>query len=162
LGAGSHKSRSGKAKNYCKVLAEHGKNEIWQLIHPKQLKNVLSANGLFKDTFAALKPIIDTFGAKLIDPQELRAQLDPGLNAQQRAWLNDNLFKGSIANITYERIRSELVHDISAAPISFSETSYKGNQVPDLNFEMLYTSLRNIVEVSQGRAISTNKWWFEQ
>jgi len=67
-----------------------------------------------------------------------------------------------MANISYERIRSELVHDISAAPISFGDTSYKGKQVPDLDFEMLYNSLRNLVEVSQERAISTNKWWFEQ
>ena len=162
LGSRQSQEPERKAKNYCRVLAEHGNNEIWQLIHPKQLKNVLSANGLFKDTFSALEPLIDKFGAQLIDPEELQAQLDPGLNAQQRAWLNDNLFKGSIANISYERIRSELVHDISAAPISFSETSYKGNQVPDLNFKMLYNSLRNLVEVSQERAISTNKWWFEQ
>src|SRR6266581_7504796 len=121
LGSRQSQEPERKAKNYCNVLAEHGKNEIWQLIHPKQLKNVLSANGLFKDTFSALEPIIDKFGARLIDPQELRDQLDPGLNAQQRAWLKDNLFKGSIASISYEGIRSELV-----------------------------------------RAISTNKWWFEQ
>ena len=73
------------AKNYCKVLAEHGKNEIWQLIHPKQLKKVLSANGLFKDTFSILEPIVDKFGAQLVDPKEIQTQLDPSLNTRQRA-----------------------------------------------------------------------------
>lgn len=162
LGSRQSQEPERKAKNYCEVLAEHGQNEMWPLIHPKQLKNVLSANGLFKDTFPTLEPLIDGFGAKLIEPQDVLVHLDAALNEQQRAWLWDNMFKGSIANISYERIRSELVHDISAAPISFSETSYKGNPVPDLNFEMLYASLRNIVEVSQRRAIATNKWWFEQ
>lgn len=151
-----------KAKNYCRILAEYGQNEIWRLIHPKQLKGVLSAKDLFKDTLSALLPLIDSFGARLVEPQEVLTRLDAALSAQQRAWLADNIFKGSIGNISYERIRSELVHDISAAPISFSETSYKGNPVPDLNFEMLYASLCNIVKVSQERAVATNKWWFEQ
>lgn len=162
LGSRQSQEPERKAKNYCSVLAEHGQNEIWSLIHPEQLKNVLTANGLFKDTVPALQPLIDSFGAQLVEPQDALARLDTALNAQQRAWLADNIFKGSIANISYERIRSELVHDISAAPISFSETSYKGNPVPDLNFEMLYASLCNIVKVSQERAIATNKWWFEQ
>ena len=162
LGSRQSREPERKAKNYCTALFEHGQNEIWPLIHPKQLKNVLSTNGLFKDAFSTLQPLIDSFGAQLIDPQEVQAHLDGALNEQQRGWLKDNIFKGSVANISYDRIRSELVHDISAAPISFSETSYKGHPVPDLNFEMLYASLRRIVEVNQQRAIATNKWWFEE
>jgi hypothetical protein len=151
-----------KAKNYCNVLGEQGKNEIWRLVHPKQLKNVLADNGLFKGTLDALEPLINDFGAQLVQPEQVRANLDPALNEQQRLWLDNNLFKATIASISYERIRSELVHDISAASISFSETSYKGQPVPDLNFEMLYTSLRHIVNTSQERAVATNKWWFEE
>lgn len=151
-----------KAKNYCSVLAEHGQNEIWRLVHPRQLKNVLASNGLFRDAFDVVEPLIDDFGAQLIEPEQVRAKLDPAFSGQQRGWIDDNLFKATIAYISYDRIRSELVHDISAPSISFSETSYKGNPVPDLTFEMLYDSLRHIVNVSQERAISTNKWWFEQ
>lgn len=161
LGSRQSQEPQRKAKNYCQALTEHGRNEIWQLIHLRQLRNVLSVNSLFNDSFSALEPLIDGFGAQLIEPEDVRAHLDATLSEQQRAWLNDNMFKGSIANISYERIRSELVHDISAAPISFGETSYKGDPVPDLNFEMLYASLRYIVEVAKERTISTNKWWFQ-
>ena len=150
-----------KAKNYCTILAEQGHNEIWRLVHPKKLKDVLSKNGLFGGVFNTLEPLIDGFGSQLIDPQELLARLDPSLNEQQKSWLHDNLFKGSMANISYEHIRSELVHDISGGSISFSETIYKGGPVPDLTFDVLYSSLRKIVDVSQSKAISTNKWWFE-
>lgn len=151
-----------KAKNYCSILAEQGCNEIWRLVHPKQLKGLLSSKGLFSGVFSAIEPLIDSFGKQLIDPQEVLAGLDPSLNEQQRSWLQDNIFRGSMANISYERIRCELVHDISGGSISFSETIHNGNPVPDLDFEMPYASLRKIVDASQEKAVSTNKWWFEK
>lgn len=151
-----------KAKSYCTVLIEEGENPRWGLIHPKQLKNVLAENGLFRSDMGVLESLIDKFGAQLVERAEVHARLEPFLNARQQAWLKDCLFKATLANISYERIRSELVHDISGAPISFSETSYKGEPVPDLNFEMLYASLRAIVDKSQKLAVSTNKWWFEK
>ena len=151
-----------KAKNYCSILVQHGGNEIWQLIHPKQIKDVLSTNGIFSNTFGELAPLIDGVGGQLISPQDLSALLSPSLNEQQQFWLQENMFKGSMASISYERIRSELVHDISSAGnISFSETQYKGSHVGDINFELLYTSLRKIVDTLENKATSTGKWWWE-
>src|SRR5574341_345917 len=57
LGSRQSREPDRKAKNYCSVLAEHGNNEIWRLIHPKQLKNVLSANGLFREGVRSLEPL---------------------------------------------------------------------------------------------------------
>lgn len=162
LGSRESSEPERKAKNYCDILAKHGRNEIWRLVHPKQLTNVLANNGLFKDSLDGLVPLIGEFGTQLVELEQVRAKLDPALTAQQRSWVDNNLFKGTIANISYERIRSELVHDLSAASISFSETLYKGEAVPDLNFETLYTSLRHIVNASQERAIANGKWWFEE
>jgi hypothetical protein len=162
LGSRQSRQPERKAANYCAVLAEQGKNEIWRLIHPKQLRNVLADNGLFKPSLQQLEPVINQVGNELIEPEYMRAKLDPMLNHQQRRWVGNNLFKGTIAYISYERIRSELVHDISGGPISFSETFYKGNPVPELDFDILYASLRHIVASSQELAISRNKWWFEE
>ena len=123
---------------------------------------MLSTNGLFKEQFSTLEPLIDSFGSQLIDPQELLARLDSSLDETQRSWIQDNIFKGSMAMISYERIRCELVHDIEAdSIISFGETTYKGNAVPILDFEALYASLKNIVAVSQSKAVSTNMFWYE-
>lgn len=162
LGSREIAGRDIKAKNYCAILSEEGGNEIWRLIHPKQLKKVLSTNGLFKEQFNTLEPLIDDFGSQLIDPQELLAHLEPSLDGKQRSWLQDNIFKGSVAMISYERIRCELVHDIEAeTSISFGETTYKGNPVPKLDFEALYSSLKKIVAASQKKAVSSNKFWYE-
>jgi len=64
-----------------------------------------------------------------------------------------------MANISYEHIRSELVHDISTAGmISFSETIYNGIPVPAITFELLYSSLRSVLNTIQSNATATNMW----
>lgn len=161
LGSRASDEPEQKARNYCDILAAQGCNEIWRLVHPKQLKDLLSSKPLFTGVYGTLEPLIDGFGGHLIDPREVLARLDPPLNEQQRSWLQGNIFKGSMANISYERIRCELVHDISGGGISFSETMHNGNPVPNLDFEVLYSSLRKIVEASREKAVCTNKWWFE-
>jgi hypothetical protein len=153
---------SEKARNYCSILVQHGGSEIWRLVHPKQLRNVLASKPLFVDVFSQLEPLIAESGKQLIDPDELLARLNPILTETQQNWLQRYVFRGSMANISYERIRCELVHDISANDVSFSETIYDGNPVPNLDFEMLYSSLRKIVDALQESAVSSNRWWFEE
>lgn len=162
LGSRSSSEPKSKARNYCNILAENGNNEIWNLIHPMQLKNILSTKPLFKENLGPIALLIDGMGTQLFEPQEVIARLNSVLNEQQLSWLQENIFKGSMAYISYERIRSELVHDITGGSISFSSTTYKGNPVPDLNFEALYSSLLTIVAISRSKAVSTNKWWYEQ
>ena len=161
LGSRQSSKPERKAKSYCSILVQHGGNEIWQMIHPKQIKSVLSTNKLFEDSFHIVEPRIDTFGTQLISPQELSVLLDSSLDEQQRKWLQDNMYKGSIANISYEGIRSELVHDISASDISFGETQYQGSPLPNLNFELLYPSLQKIAADLRNIAESSGKWWWE-
>lgn len=150
-----------KAQNYCRILSEQGGNELWRLVHPIQLKRQLSLKPLFGNVLGALVPVIDEFGMQLIEPDDVIAKLSPLLDKPQCDWLNNNVFKGSVAYISYEEIRSELVHDISGGSISFSQTFYRGNPVPTLGFEILHASLTEIVRVSREKAVSTNKWWYE-
>lgn len=162
LGSRESDEPKNKAKNYCGILTEQGGNELWRLIHPKQLKNLLSSKKLFNDILNVLEPLVDAYGKQLIEPHEVLDCFNPHINEEQRNWLQNNIFKGSMASISYERIRSELVHDISGGSISFGETVCNGKQVPDIDFELLYASLLKIVSASQEKSISTNKWWFEQ
>lgn len=161
LGSRQSPTPEHKAKNYCHILVQHGGNKLWPLVHPSQIKSVLSTNGLFGNVIAALVPVIDSLGRQLLDPNDLCALLDGFLNEQQRSWLLENIFKGSMAYISYKDIRSELVHGISAAPISFSQTQYKGHPVPKINFSLLYASLNNIVNTLACNANISGKWWWE-
>jgi hypothetical protein len=143
-----------KAKNYCGILIQHGGNKLWSFVHPSQIKSVLSSNRLFSSAFATLASVIDSAGLNLLATEELDALLSASLNEKQRAWLQDNMYKGSMAYISYERIRSELVHDISADhSLAFNQTQYMGSPVPTINFELLYKSLHNIVNTLECKAL---------
>jgi len=152
-----------KIRSYSRILIEHGRNDLWQLVHPRQIKAVLNSRVSLAAELPALSAAVDASGNELVDPDELVARLDPSLpSLQHKAWLRENVFRGSIAAISYERIRSELVHDISAAStLSFSTSTYKGAPVPELSFETLFVSLQVIVTTAAEASAEANKWWFE-
>lgn len=162
LGSRQSSEPKSKAKNYCSILVQYGENEIWSMLHPKQIQAVLSEKKLFNNAFRTVEPLIDAIGNQLISPLELLGILMPSLNAAQQRWLQENIYKGSMANISYEHIRSALVHDISASDISFSATQYKGNPLPNIDWDLLYPSLQKIVATLKNEALLTGKWWWEQ
>ena len=162
LGSRQYHDSDRKAKNYYRILEEYSGNELFTLIHPKQLRNVLMNQKLFKANITRIEPIIDGFGKELILQKVVSDSLSPVITEDQVNWLNDNLFKGTMAAISYERVRSELVHDISTSNLTFSETTFHGKPVPDINFELLYPALMNIFRRLKEISLKTNKWCWEQ
>ena len=155
-------NENGKAKNYCKLLVEFSGNNIFALIHPKQLKNVLAAKPLFRTHIDQITPIIDRFGKELIPHQEVIDCLTPVITEDQKNWLNANFFKGTMAAISYDRVRSDLVHDISTLNLTFSETTIDGKTVPDMNFELMCPALMKIFNNLKEMSLKTNTWYWEQ
>ena len=162
LGSRQYHDSDRKAKNYCRILGEHSGDNLFALIHPKQLKNVLMNKKLFQTNFTQIETIIAGFGKELIRQKVVFDSLSPVITKDQLNWLNDNLFKGTMAAISYERVRSELVHDISTSNLTFNETKFDGNPVPDMNFELLYPALMNIFRGLKEISLKTNKWYWEQ
>jgi hypothetical protein len=162
LGSRQYHDSDRKAKNYSRILEEHGGDKLFALIHPKQLKKVLMNQKLFRTTFSKIEQLIDGFGKELISKKVVVERLSSVITKDQLNWLNDNLFKGTMAAISYERVRSELVHDISTSNLTFSETIYYGKPVPDLNFELLYPALLNIFSRLKEISLKTNTWYWEQ
>lgn len=151
-----------KAKNYCRILEEYSGNKIFALIHPKQLRTVLMNKKLFYRSITQVGSIIDGFGKDLILQKTVSDSLSPVINGDQLNWLNDNLFKGTMAAISYERVRSELVHDISTSNLTFNKTTFDGKLVPDMNFILMYPALMNIFHSLKDISLKTNKWYWEQ
>ncbi len=150
------------AKNYCRILERYSGNEIFSLIHPKQLRNVLTSKKLFKTNIDRICSIIDDFGKELNPQQIVTDKLSTVLTDEQMNWLNDNLFKGTMAAISYDRVRSGLVHDISTSNLTFSETTFDGKPVPDINFELMYPALMKIFDSLKKISVKTNTWYWEQ
>lgn len=159
LGSRQYHDSDRKAKNYSRVLEEHSGNNLFAFIHPKQLKKVLMNQKFFKANFSKIELIIDDFGNELILQKVVVEKLSSVINKDQLDWLNCNLFKGTIAAISYERVRSELVHDISTSNLTFSQTILNGKPVPDINFNLLYTALLNIFRRQKEISLRTNTFF---
>ena len=155
--------RKAKAINYYKILVEYGANRLFEYIHPKQLRNILMDNKLFNNNINQIEPIIDGFGKELILQKDVFDSLSPVITQKdQLDWLKDNLYKGTMAQISYQKVRSELVHDISTANLTFNETKIDGEPVPDMNFDILYPALMSIFNRLKEISLKTNKWYWEQ
>jgi hypothetical protein len=144
------------------ILEEESGNPLFALVHPTQLVRVLKDNKLFNSDLKTIEPLIEKFGKPLQTQKIIFEALSPALSKDQKNWFQDNFFKCTIAAISYERVRSELVHDISAGSLSFSETTFNGAPVPNLDFDLLYRALLNIFECGKSRSIETNTWYWEQ
>jgi len=162
LGSRQYHNSDRKAKNYYRILEKYSRNKFFSLIHPKQLRNVFLSKKLFKENINQIEQIIDGFGKKLLLQKDVASSLLPVMTEKQANWLEDNLFKGTIAAISYERVRSDLVHDISTSNLTFDETTFNDKPVPDLNFKLLYPALMNIFERLKENSLKSNKWYWEQ
>lgn len=162
LGSRQYHDSYRKAKNYYRILEEFSGNNLFKLIHPKQLRDVLKDKKLFKANITQIDPIIDGFGQELILQKVVFDRLSPVVTKDQIEWLNDNLFKGTMAAISYDRVRSDLVHDISTLNLTFNETKFNGKPVPDINFDLLYPALMNIFDSLKEISLKTNRWYWEQ
>ncbi len=152
-----------KIRNYCRTLGEFGGFEFWRLIHPKQIQALIGARPLFTQELQGLCAEIQSSGTELIEPEDLLARLASQTQEAQRDWLRENMFRASIAAISYERIRSELVHDITGpGTLSFSSSTIKSKPVPDLEFHHFFASLQSIVSMASAESAKSNAWWFEQ
>lgn len=43
--------------------------------------------------------------------------------------------------------------------ITFDKTTFKGQQVPPIEFTMLKNSLKSIADVAKGKSLSSKKWF---
>ena len=150
-----------KSRNYAQILEEDSGNSLFALVHPKQLRLVLRQAKLLKPVLGKIEAQIDQFGNELQSQPTVLGKLHDSLSKQQESWLRENLFKGTIAAISYDRVRSELVHDVSAGTVTFSESTVNGEPVPDLNFDLLYQALVNIFINVKRISIEANAWYWE-
>jgi len=141
------------AKGFCCALIELTGNELFSLIHPKQLLNKLEKNKLFNNNLDEIKKILDPLQNKLIPLKIINKSLLKVFNEDQIIWLNEYGFKGSMAMIAYERIRCEAVHDMWVTKLSFGATWVDEKPVPDIDYNLLKVALDKIVSYLKERSL---------
>lgn len=162
LGSQRYHDSERKAQNFCTILEEDSGNLIFGLIHPVLALKVLGSKKLFQENFSSIETALSSLGNTLCNKEKFYELIEPLTTARQHEWFTENIFKLTIAAISYDQVRSELVHDISTSTVNFNGTTFNGVQVPSLNFDILYRALQNIFSNAKYQSVNVNQWYWEQ
>ncbi len=154
--------------NFVRVLMEFGGNEIFSYIHPKMLEDAIQ-NKTIKRTKPVLKwtaiydkisPALQKAYGRLYDQKEIISLLPPLVSSPEIENIKKELWRGTYAAIVYVKFRNPAVHEFGPpSGTTFQNTLFKGQQVPAIDFKMLYTSLKLIAAIAQGKSITSKKWF---
>jgi hypothetical protein len=70
-----------------------------------------------------------------------------------------NLWRASIANVSYDHIRNPEVHGPGSSGLSFDESIYEGKMSVTLGFQVFYDALRAILLRVKQASIKTSQWF---
>ena len=153
--------RSRAGQNFVEALVTHGGDSEFALVYPLALTRA----------FAAMKEPWKTFATRLeglfpSPPYSLYSRADflthPGLGFTQAEakLLEAELWRGSIANVVYTRLRNPSVHNFRrAAEVSFDPTTYQGQPVQPITFSRLHDALMRLIAEARRRSMANNQWF---
>jgi hypothetical protein len=92
--------------------------------------------------------------------EEVIERLLPVVSAEAIEFLKFEAWRATVAAVVYNRIRSRLVHGLSSADfITFSVTTYQGNPLPEIGFQMLHDALSRIVKHARRESLESGKFY---
>jgi hypothetical protein len=149
--------------NYVKILKEHGGNEVFGCIHPKMLDEALvklSKRGKkWKTIHESIAGTLMAAEGHLYKEKEIIEMVAPLLKSTQVELIKNELWRGSFAAIVYDQFRVAAVHSFGPPGTTFSNTTFKGKPVPQIDFSMVRDCLRRITDVARARSEKSCKWF---
>ena len=153
--------RNRTGQNFVEALAQHGGDPELSLIHPLALTRAFdSMKGHWNDFATRLRGIFPGPAYVLYASPDFLTHASSGFNGSETKLIEAELWRGSIANVAYTRLRNPSIHSFRrAAEVSFDLTTYKGQPVQPITFRRLHQSLLGIVAEARARSMATGKWF---
>lgn len=147
--------------NFVRILKEYGGEEVLWHIHAMQLWIGLdeARSKQVRKIGEKLRPLLEKAKGRLYTEEEIVTLAEAALPADDLNTLKRNLWRGTLAALAYNRIRSRLVHKLSGGDITFDETTFKGKPVPPLDFSLFYRALRRIFQEVKRLSLTSGKWY---
>lgn len=145
-------------QNFVRVLAEHGQCEVLRWIHPDRLRR--SLDDVPADMRSRLASALKDTESRLYSPDEIGGLLSRSLTGEEAGKVRGQLWRGTVAAVAYEHIRSQFVHWLGGPNgVTFDDTTFKGAPVPRIDFSLLQRALTHILQAAKRVSLSTNKWY---
>jgi hypothetical protein len=151
--------------NYVKVLKEHGGKEIFSYIHPKMLDKELhklakKRRKKWAIIYAKVSPGLQGALGRLYGEPETINLLATLLSASELENTKREIWRGTFAAIVYDRFRNPAVHEFGPpGGITFDNTTFQGQPVPEIDFFMIHDCLKKIVGVAREISIKTGRFF---
>ncbi|EJL6784201.1 hypothetical protein NMR91_003094 [Vibrio alginolyticus] len=151
--------RYSKSAAFTDTLVKYSGYDFWDKVHPIALVEVLPP--IFDDNYEDYLYRLAEIGGAIREAEFVIEHVkDLFTNARQRDWFEKHIHKGSLGNIAYSRVRSEIVHNVSHESFSFLAT-WKGEAIPDIDYTLMEECLTNIVGNLRKLSIEHKKLWWE-
>mgnify|MGYP006948914139 CR=1 FL=1 len=149
-----------KSKAFTEILTKYSGITFWDKIHPIGLLEYLPKS--FNNNYQGFMLVLQRIGSELRESEYVIGQMKTEIeNREQLEWLEKHIHKGSIGNIAYTKVRSELVHNITHQQISFRAT-WEGKRIPDIDFLLMHKCLKSIIHKLKNKSLEENTFWWEQ
>jgi len=142
-------------RNFVAILRKFGGHPVLWHVHPTQLQRIFQKKG--PQTIGdKLRSTLGTAEGRLYSDTDILALAKPVLSSKEMESLKNNLWRGTIAAVAYEHVRSELVHGLSDIEfVSFDKTTFQGKRIPDIGFRLLYSALKSIIQGMKRQSLET-------
>lgn len=146
---------------FVKAMTEHGGDPRLALILPERLGASLPPKNAAPAVLAEVRRALAGFPPdQAFAPSEFVGALPAPLTAEAVGFLDAERWRGTVASIAYEHIRSLGAHWLgSASGLSFSSTTHQGVPLPTVDYRMLRNALDRILHHARALSLASGKWF---
>ncbi len=148
--------------NFVRLIKEYGECKVLTQVHPQMLLDYLSGRRgkRVQAILRKTRTLLENAKGRLYSEEGIGQMTAPHHTAHEREWFSRNVWRGTLAAFTYASIRSSFIHGLGGPQgISFDETTFQGEPVPTIGFDMLYECLLRIEQSARSKSLETDKWF---
>jgi hypothetical protein len=159
LASGHYGGKYGQnRKNFWRALTELSHNPLFGMIYPQRLLEETKAQ--WPSAVSLIESIVSREPRALLDENKLAENIrSSSLTDREKVKLISNLWRASIANISYDYIRNTEVHGPGSGGLSFDESAYEGQVGVTLDFKIFFDALCSILSRVTEMSISSSQWF---
>jgi len=148
-------------KNFVDALVQFGGNPIMELAHPLQAVRAFEVmNEPWKTLAGRLEVAFQGPPHELVPTSTLETELAKHLSASELTQLKPELWRITIANVVYQRLRNPAIHGFGpSGAIIFSQTTWKGQPAPDVGLPSLKFCALGLIDEARKRSEANGEWF---
>ena len=144
--------------NFWRALKECSGNPLFGMIHPQRL--VERTRAKFPSAISVIESIVSKEPHALLGEGKLAADLmSSSLTDCEKVKLISDLWRASIADISYSYIRNAEVHGPGSGGLSLDKSIYQGKVGVTLDFQTFYDALCAILQRIRQISVETSLWF---